>query len=737
MATNRRRNNNRNGKMCYFNDEMKEYFQEKTKQWLYAALECHAPVDHLFFECLEYAQGGLGEFIHQVQSLIQKTDAKYMNCPTFNKTQMLNHLKSATTRRFAADLECVWEDSMSFQPIYKEFILKYLSSTKSKTIPQKIKQIRKNLSTYLGCSVHMIYLLEFAYAVATIAPVQSYLGDPIVSYVQSNPAILANILHIPTASLEKTITEAYKSGFLDADMSGFLCLTPLIKQFWQEPDVEKLEEMLYVQIKGKTLPLEDYQLPATTVSYVTELLFAKTDEPMHILLYGPAGTGKTSFAHSLVSTLMVKAWAVASGVDDGESGRRIALVSCAHMASKTNGAIVVVDEAERLLDTNFFGFQTTKDKAWLNAFLEQKGRRTIWITNDIKHIDPAVRRRFAYSIHFEELTKEQRQNAWTQIIKTQRVASRISHKDIELLVQKYVVPAAVITKAIQHAKILKKAKKDFVSSIEHSLDAHLTLQNNGEKQKKIAIDTNGYTLDGVTLEQDREHNITSIMQKLHKIDDIMRQGKLPKGGGTMLFYGPPGTGKSALAKYMAQELGRECVIKKASDLLSMWVGGSEQNIAAAFESAERNGDILVIDEADSFIYSRESATRSWEVTQVNEFLTQLEEFRGICVCTSNRRTSMDMAAMRRFSFKIPFAYAGKEQLEKLYMSILAPSCKQELTSKELNALLACTQLTPGDFAAVRSQFWLDDDISHATLIQALMREQKDKLDNVGKMLGFR
>ncbi len=143
---------------------------------------------------------------------------------------------------------------------------------------------------------------------------------------------------------------------------------------------------------------------------------------------------------------------------------------------------------------------------------------------------------------------------------------------------------------------------------------------------------------------------------------------------------------------MAQELGRECVIKKASDLLSPFVGETEKNIAKAFYTAEKQGHILVIDEADSFIYSRESAIRSWEVTQVNEFLTQLETFRGICICTSNRRTSMDAAAMRRFSFKVPFIYAKADQLEHLYSTILAPLCKAKLLEKEIELLLTCKQL---------------------------------------------
>ena len=50
-----------------------------------------------------------------------------------------------------------------------------------------------------------------------------------------------------------------------------------------------------------------------------------------------------------------------------------------------------------------------------------------------------------------------------------------------------------------------------------------------------------------------------------------------------------------------------------------------QYIASAFYKAEKDGAVLVIDGADTFLYSRETAIRSWETSQINEFLTQLEE----------------------------------------------------------------------------------------------------------------
>ena len=82
------------------------------------------------------------------------------------------------------------------------------------------------------------------------------------------------------------------------------------------------------------------------------------------------------------------------------------------------------------------------------------------------------------------------------------------------------------------------------------------------------------------------------------------------------------------------------MVRRASDLLSCWVGATEQNIARAFEEARKDDAVLLIDEADSFLQDRRGAGHSWEVTQVNEVLTQMENFEGVFIATttSSRRS---------------------------------------------------------------------------------------------------
>lgn len=84
-------------------------------------------------------------------------------------------------------------------------------------------------------------------------------------------------------------------------------------------------------------------------------------------------------------------------------------------------------------------------------------------------------------------------------------------------------------------------------------------------------------------------------------------------------------------------------MKKASELISKWVGGTEKNIANAFEQASDENAILMLDEVDSYLMDRSNANQQWEVTQVNEMLTQMESFQGIFIASTNLMGNLDQA----------------------------------------------------------------------------------------------
>ena len=215
----------------------------------------------------------------------------------------------------------------------------------------------------------------------------------------------------------------------------------------------------------------------------------------------------------------------------------------------------------------------------------------------------------------------------------------------------------------------------------------------------------------------------------------------------LLFWGLPGTGKTEFAKHLAKEFKKELIVKRASDLFGMYVGETEKLIRSAFRKTERNEGILLIDEADSFLQNREDAGKRWEISQVNEFLTCMESFSGILICTTNFLDNLDIASLRRFSWKVefkPLRNSDKVSLFETYFHALCDPHLDKISSKneiflgnnQKNRIEAIQNLTPGDFQAVWSRVqFMDKPIEIEILIAELESEVSYKKSNK-KSLGF-
>ena len=145
------------------------------------------------------------------------------------------------------------------------------------------------------------------------------------------------------------------------------------------------------------------------------------------------------------------------------------------------------------------------------------------------------------------------------------------------------------------------------------------------------------------------------------------------------------------------------VVKRGSDLLSMYVGGNEKNIAGAFAQAQEEGAVLLIDEVDGFLQDRRGAQRGWEVSMVNEMLTQMESFPGIFLASTNLMEGLDPAALRRFDLKVKFDFLQPGQAIELLRCYCAENALPAPTPVEEGRLSRSRALTPGDFAAVQRQ----------------------------------
>ncbi len=455
------------------------------------------------------------------------------------------------------------------------------------------------------------------------------------------------------------------------------------------------------------LSVQDFSFVEDDAQMLVTLLHAavtRKEPGVNVLLYGPPGTGKTELAKVVAQAAGLELFEVEYADRDGNSlsGRdRYRSLQIAQVFLKgSEQAALLFDEVEDVfppISTEAAQLMARAEqvpsptsgsvsgKAWVNQILESNAVPTLWVTNRIEQIDPAFRRRFAYHLELKSPPPGAREQLVRKTLEGVSVSDAFTAK---LAGRKGLTPAQIRT-AVRFAELAMTEGASIERLIERQLkNADLALGTTDGLGARRSVTT--YDLDMLNVETRFE--IPRIVEAL-KV----------RGHGTLCFYGAPGTGKTALAEHLAKAIGRPLIIKQASDLMSKYVGETEQNMAAMFKEAESEKAILLLDEADSFLQDRRGAQRTYEVTEVNEMLQGMERFDGIFVCTTNLLDRLDQAALRRFTFKIKFMPLTGEQRERMFITEALAGDAMLMTSEIRLRLAKLAQLCPGDFAAVKRQ----------------------------------
>ncbi len=445
---------------------------------------------------------------------------------------------------------------------------------------------------------------------------------------------------------------------------------------------------------------------------------------INILIYGEPGTGKTEMARTISHVNDKRLFEITptwlsnfenkdelDGADTYTGVLRMQYYGIAQKLLKHNSeSYMIVDECEDVFFTTPHFRHLSKDK--IHQIMTENQRPCFWITNHIESIDDSVLRRFKWVVKMPKPSIGSKQALLNNAFKDMDVnASFIKN----LSKSEHLTPAL-----ISHAKHIclassakgKKAERLIESTVNNYLE--VTGKQCFEAQYQAELP---YSVDFLNIKGDFD-DLTPLLKSYATFP-----------ASRALLYGPAGTGKTAFAHYIAEKTGFELKVVRSSDILGPYIGESEQNLARIFREAKKRKQMLLIDEVDSLIASRQNLEKNWERQLVNEFLTQIECFQQPLFATTNFFDSLDLAVLRRFDHKIQLDYLTTEQVYELFSDVAG----SPPTQAQKQTLAALKQLTPGDFAIVKRKQHITGEKSGDSLIKTLQQENelKEPQGNIG------
>ena len=522
-------------------------------------------------------------------------------------------------------------------------------------------------------------------------------------------------LGISASTLRKSLADdapLVRSGLVvvddDQDISSLERLRLLVWGGGRQMDVRKL---LLGATRPTGLEWSDFDHLGQKRSDVENLLRGALDtgkRGVNVLIYGPPGTGKTEFCRVLAKQMGVELFSICEADATGGEptrGERLGELRLAQsLLGRDHGSLLLFDEMDDLLSEGSMDFALLWEprrrrsrggmsKVFMNRLLEDNSTPTLWTTNEVYDMSPAILRRMIFALEMRLPPPRIRARIWARQLAQHDIEA--TESDTLTLAHEFDAPPGVAAGATAAAD-LGAGGFDLVRRSVRSLSRVLGCER----------------ADGLRSTEFDPALVEADVDLAALADRLERSGER---NFSLCLQGPPGTGKSAYARYLADRLGLEVLHRRASDLLGMYVGETERNIAHAFAEARDTEAFLIFDEADSLLADRRGAHRSWEVTQVNEMLTWMESHPLPFACTTNDGERLDSAALRRFVFKARLGFLKPESAAAAFRTFFGLEAPPSLRSVVL--------LTPGDFAVVRRKAAVLGSLSDGEALVELLRAE--------------
>lgn len=421
------------------------------------------------------------------------------------------------------------------------------------------------------------------------------------------------------------------------------------------------------------------------------------------LAYGDPGCGKTEFCRTVAAATGATLYSVGQREHGPESRlpvpRRASLEYAIEALADEPQAVILFDEIEDFV----FG----EGKHWLNGLVENSPVPLLFTANSIRALRwmPYFLERLTYSLEFRNLPRGRRITAFRDLLRADGSAGMAS------LAEELAADSRVTPRQVRNAGLVA------------------ALAGRGPDAARRAVREKAQLLRGKGMAEAKaveQYDVSLV----HADPDLATlTGRIAKIGRRrvgILLDGVSGSGKSEYAKQLAKRMDLDPLTKRASELISAYIGETEQKIADAFAEARATDSFLIVDEADSFLADRRGAHRNWEISHVNEMLSQLESHDLPYAFTTNLIDRLDPAVARRFLFRATFKFLDEARVVRAWVFFFGGECPANVRN--------LTRLVPADFALVQERAeklgFLDDPEQIASELVAQSRD-KNRTGSVG------
>jgi transitional endoplasmic reticulum ATPase len=416
--------------------------------------------------------------------------------------------------------------------------------------------------------------------------------------------------------------------------------------------------------------------------------------PRGILLSGPPGCGKTMIAKALSEEIRANFIELnCSEVFQSLYGESEKVVRERFAKAKANTpAIVLIDEIDAIGSSRMSTRGELERRVVTTLLTEMDGLRStgdvivVATTNMPDVLDPALRRpgRFDYEIHIGVPDRKSRLDILKKMTKHMQIDANVSLEEISRRTYGFVgadlmmlcreAAFEALTGGRSASELMEgdpKAAED-VRISKRDFDGALTrVKPSAMREFAVEVPSSLGWKDIGGLSTIKETVIQEIVQILKDPESFEEVGITPVKG--ILFYGPPGTGKTLIARIIANEAEANFISVKGPEVLSKWVGESEQRIRTLFAKARESSPcIIFFDEIDAITGARGNSTSDAGDRVVNQLLTEMDGFESskhVCViAATNRMELIDPALLRpgRFDYQIKVPLPDETGIREIY-----------------------------------------------------------------------